>query len=163
VWIQSCGKTAFAAGLAAVLAGAQSPASQSNLIWVTANVIHGDGHLVTNLTAADFEIEDNGQPPEIAAFRNDRIPMAVAIMVDVSRSLESNYSLIRRAVGTPATRTRAEPSATARPPNSRGASGGTTGRRSGTAPRAASTPSPATVKRRGVASNGRARTRSPCA
>ena len=67
-----------AASLAAAALSAplptQTPASQPNLIWVTANVIHTDGHLVTDLTANDFEIADNGQKREIAAFRSDRIP-----------------------------------------------------------------------------------------
>jgi VWFA-related protein len=84
-----------AAGLSML---AQSPASQPATVWVTANVVHRAGHLVTSLEAKDFEIEDNGQKREIATFRNDRIPVAVAIMVDVSRSVQSNYGMVRRAV-----------------------------------------------------------------
>lgn len=107
MWSRSSGRTllcaAGAASIAAttlsVLVGAQPPPGQPPLIWVTANVVHSDGHLVANLTAADFEIEDNGQRREIATFRNDQIPVAVALMIDVSRSLETNYNLIRRAVG----------------------------------------------------------------
>ncbi len=78
---------------------AQSPASQPQLIWVAASVVHDDGHLVSNLSARDFEVVDNGQRREISVFRNDPIPIAIAIMIDVSRSLEANYALVRRAVG----------------------------------------------------------------
>jgi VWFA-related protein len=88
----------FVLGLSTLIL-AQSPAGHPDLIWVTASVVHEDGHLVTNLTAKDFEIEDNGQKREISVFRNDPIPIAIAIMIDVSKSLEANYALVRRAVG----------------------------------------------------------------
>ena len=81
---------------AVVLDARQTPSA--NTIWVTANVIHRDGHLISDLTAADFAVTDGGQPRDITAFRNDPIPIALALMVDVSSSMESNYSLIRRAV-----------------------------------------------------------------
>lgn len=66
--------------------------------WLSVNVMQADGRLVTNLTAADLEVEDNGEKREISSFQNDPIPVALAIMVDVSASMESNYGLVRRAV-----------------------------------------------------------------
>ncbi|HET9371164.1 MAG TPA: VWA domain-containing protein [Vicinamibacterales bacterium] len=87
--------------IAAAVAGAAATTQQpppANLIWVAGNVIHQDGHLVTKLSAADFAVADNGAPREIVSFRNDRIPIAVAIMVDISHSMEPNYGLVRRAV-----------------------------------------------------------------
>jgi Ca-activated chloride channel family protein len=83
----------------ALLLGAyQSQSTLASNIWVTVNVVHQDGRMVTNLTATDFEVLDNGEKRPITTFRNDPIPMAVAIMVDVSSSMEGNYGLIRRAV-----------------------------------------------------------------
>jgi VWFA-related protein len=83
---------------AALLHGKQPPAGTPNTIWVTASVIHRDGHLVSNLGPADFDVKDRGETREITTFRNDPIPIAVALMVDVSASMEANYGLVRRAV-----------------------------------------------------------------
>ncbi|HKV98688.1 MAG TPA: VWA domain-containing protein [Vicinamibacterales bacterium] len=88
---------------AVVLTARQAPAPQ-NLIWIAASVVHADGHLVTDLTAADFEILDNGQRRPVTEMRSDRLPIAVAIMVDVSPSMETNYGLVRSAVASLATR-----------------------------------------------------------
>ena len=88
----------LALAAAALIDARQSTSGGSSTIWLAVNVIHKDGHLVSNLSAADFEIEDNGAKREVTTFRNDPIPIAVAIMVDVSSSMESNYSLVRRAV-----------------------------------------------------------------
>lgn len=76
----------------------QGPATDRNTTWVAVNVMHKDGHLVTSLGARDFEIEFNGEKREVTAFRNDPIPFAVVIMVDVSGSMEANFGLVRRAV-----------------------------------------------------------------
>jgi Ca-activated chloride channel family protein len=96
-------KAVLAAGLALLTlagfpGGRQGPATRPDTIWVTVNVLHKDGQLVTNLTAKDFEIEHNGEKREVAVFRNDAIPIALAIMIDVSSSMETNYGLVRRAV-----------------------------------------------------------------
>ena len=80
----------------------QAPAPQ-DLVWIAASVVHADGHLVTDLTAADFEVTDNGQRRPIAAMRADRLPIAVAVMVDVSPSMEPNFGLVRSAVASLAT------------------------------------------------------------
>jgi VWFA-related protein len=83
---------------AAVLARQSPTTAPPNTIWVTANVMHEDGHLVADLTANDFDITDNGETRAISVFRNDPIPIAISLMVDVSSSMESNYSLVRKAV-----------------------------------------------------------------
>ena len=66
--------------------------------WVTASVIDKDGRLITDLTKDDFEVRDNGTVREIIAFRNDVVPVAVAIMVDISLSMADNFATTRRAV-----------------------------------------------------------------
>jgi len=67
-------------------------------IWVTASVIDKDGHLITDLTKDDFEVRDNGTLREIIAFRHDVVPVAVAVMVDISLSMVDNFATTRRAV-----------------------------------------------------------------
>lgn len=90
----------IAAALAAfaLIASPQSPATSPGTIWVAANVIQKNGQLAPSLTAADFGLTDNGAPQSIVGFRDDPIPYALAIMVDVSSSMEANYGLVRRAV-----------------------------------------------------------------
>ena len=73
------------------------PASPDR-IWVTATVIDESGRLVTSLGKDDFEIRDNGSVREITDFRNDVVPFAVAIMVDISLSMVDNFTTTRRAV-----------------------------------------------------------------
>ena len=90
--------TALALAVAAAPGHAQGPATAANIVWVTVNVLHRDGQLVTGLAASEFEIEDNGEKRDITVFRRDTIPIALALMIDVSGSMETNYGLIRRAV-----------------------------------------------------------------
>ncbi len=67
-------------------------------IWVTVSVIDKDSHLVTNLTKDDFEIRDNGIARGVGSFRNDVIPFALAIMIDLSSSMGTNFSTMRRGI-----------------------------------------------------------------
>jgi Ca-activated chloride channel family protein len=65
---------------------------------VTATVIDKDGRLVTDLTRDDFEVLDNGVAREITVFRSDAIPFAVAILFDVSLSMDNNTYTMRQGV-----------------------------------------------------------------
>jgi len=89
---------AIVVAAAAAATARQTPATAPGTIWIAASAIHQDGHLVSDLTAADFVVTDNGDPRDISTFRNDRIPIAVALMIDVSSSMESNFGLVRTAV-----------------------------------------------------------------
>ncbi|MEZ5316121.1 MAG: VWA domain-containing protein [Vicinamibacterales bacterium] len=86
---------AAATALAAV---ARGQAGQAGVLWLAVSTVGPDGRLLADLTAGDFVVEDHGEPQEVAVFRNDPIPIAVSIMVDVSASMEANYGLVRRAV-----------------------------------------------------------------
>ena len=57
------------------------------------------GHSAPGLTAADFRILDNGQPPErITYFEcESNVPLRVALVIDVSDSVAYSYSLERSA------------------------------------------------------------------
>jgi Ca-activated chloride channel family protein len=65
---------------------------------MTATAIDKDGRLVTDLTKDDFEVLDNGVPREITVFRSDAIPFAVAILFDVSLSMDNNTYTMRQGV-----------------------------------------------------------------
>jgi VWFA-related protein len=78
-------RKAFLAGAAALLVlvpvHAQTPPStfqaEVNLIEVDAAVTDADGHFVAGLTAADFELFDDGEPRKIAAFSFVDIPLSI--------------------------------------------------------------------------------------
>jgi Ca-activated chloride channel family protein len=67
-------------------------------VYVTATVIDRDGRLVTDLTKDDFEIRDNGVARDITIFRNDTVPFAIVIMLDISGSMLANLGEMRRGV-----------------------------------------------------------------
>jgi Ca-activated chloride channel family protein len=105
VWIRSCGRTAFAAGLAAALstvalakvgivaaaAGAQFK-SGTRAVPIYATVTDPSGGLVTDLTAADFLIDDNGARQTVSVFTNDIQAITIAILLDISPSLFPVFS-----------------------------------------------------------------------
>jgi Ca-activated chloride channel homolog len=85
--------------LAAVLAShtyaAQGPGSGRgarfrsgvDLVTVSATVVDGEGHLVTGLPREAFEIFEDGERQRIAQFTNERVPISVAVLLDVSDSM----------------------------------------------------------------------------
>ena len=60
-----------------------------NLIEVYATVTDQRGAAVTNLTAADFRVAEDGSPQTITAFAAGEFPLAVAIGLDRSFSMGS--------------------------------------------------------------------------
>ena len=58
-----------------------------DLISVTATVIDGDGHLVTGLPREEFVVYEDGEPQAIAQFTNERVPVSLAVLLDVSDSM----------------------------------------------------------------------------
>src|SRR5688500_5052811 len=77
--------------VAAIGVLAQDPAgkfqSGANLISVTATVIDREGHLVTGLPIEAFEIFEEGERQTIAQFTNERVPVSLAVLLDVSDSM----------------------------------------------------------------------------
>src|SRR3954468_20809038 len=62
--------------------------SAVDLVTIQALVRDARGRLVNGLTAADFEVHDNGQLRPIVSFRSDRqSPLSLAILVDMSGSM----------------------------------------------------------------------------
>lgn len=81
--------------LAASLAGAALSAqdrparfrSGVDLISVTATVVDREGHLVTGLPREAFEVFEDGEPQTITQFTNERVPVSLAVLLDVSDSM----------------------------------------------------------------------------
>jgi Ca-activated chloride channel family protein len=74
--------------------------SSADLVTIQASVRDSRGRLLNGLTAADFEIRDNGQARPILSLRSDRqSPVSVAILIDTSGSMRlgSNMAMARQA------------------------------------------------------------------
>ncbi len=62
--------------------------SAADVVTIQASVRNGRGRPVQGLTAADFEVRDNGQLRPILSLRSDlRSPVSLAILVDMSGSM----------------------------------------------------------------------------
>ncbi len=74
--------------------GAQQPETRPvfratvDRVTMNATVRDQRGRPVTTLTAADFHLLDNGQPRAILDFQRDTAPMALAILADISGSMD---------------------------------------------------------------------------
>ena len=58
-----------------------------DVVTVTATVVDGNGRLVTGLTAADFLVYDDSREQPITQFSNERVPVSLGILLDVSDSM----------------------------------------------------------------------------
>jgi len=85
--------TAWAALAAAAVA--QSPVIQQRkplrsnieLTVVTATVRNADGQLVPGLPKEDFEVYEDGERQPIAQFTNERVPIGLGLLLDISDSM----------------------------------------------------------------------------
>jgi Ca-activated chloride channel family protein len=60
-----------------------------DLVTVSATVRDGKGRLVTDLNQKDFEVIDRGEKRAINEFRSERAPLSLAILFDVSGSMNT--------------------------------------------------------------------------
>ncbi len=60
-----------------------------DLVTVSATVRDGRGRLVKDLTHKDFEVIDRGTRRTISEFRSERAPLSLAILFDVSGSMDT--------------------------------------------------------------------------
>jgi VWFA-related protein len=92
---------ALAAAFGAVATAQEAPKTgavfKSGVEVVTLSTVvrNRDGRLVTNLRAEDFEVRDGGEPRPIIAFRSDPTPISVALLFDVSGSMDVASNLAR--------------------------------------------------------------------
>jgi Ca-activated chloride channel family protein len=61
--------------------------SRVDLISVTAAVVNENGGLVTGLPKEAFEIYEDGERQTLSQFTNERVPVSVAVLLDVSDSM----------------------------------------------------------------------------
>lgn len=59
-----------------------------DLVTVSATVRDNKGKLVTNLNQQDFQVIDRGERRAISEFRSERAPLSLAILFDVSGSMD---------------------------------------------------------------------------
>ena len=82
---------ALALGAAALLVAQESRPrplrSSIELTVVTATVRDGEGRLATGLPRDAFEIYEDGTPVAIAQFTNERVPLGLGLLLDVSDSM----------------------------------------------------------------------------
>src|SRR5436190_10838569 len=71
--------------------------SSVDLVRVTAVVRDQKGRFVQDLTLRDFEITDGGQSRPITDFRHDIAGVSVALLFDVSGSMEAQFGMAREA------------------------------------------------------------------
>src|SRR5258708_1359406 len=77
----------------AVAAAPAAPAQKAplrssiELTVVTATVRDADGRLVTGLPKEAFEIYEDGERRPIAQFTNERVPLGLGLLLDVSDSM----------------------------------------------------------------------------
>jgi Ca-activated chloride channel family protein len=88
---------ALAIVLTPLLASAQGTADNQqatfrsgvDLVTLSATVRDGKGRLVKDLTRKDFEVIDRGERRVINEFRSERAPLSLAILFDVSGSMDT--------------------------------------------------------------------------
>jgi VWFA-related protein len=70
---------------------------ETQLVSVPAVVTDRTGRPLTGLSAADFQILEDGRPQKIANFSTTEAPFEVALLLDTSGSTREDVGLIRRA------------------------------------------------------------------
>jgi VWFA-related protein len=68
------------------------------VVPIYATVVDRSGRFVPDLTAADFEVIDNGRPHEITVFESATLPIRMALMVDESPSVVASSDRMIAAV-----------------------------------------------------------------
>lgn len=63
----------------------------TDIVPIYATVRGNDGHLVTDLEQSDFSVLDRGEPVPLALFSNEDQPLTVAVMVDLSGSVNAPW------------------------------------------------------------------------
>ncbi len=73
---------------------------ESNLVLIDATVKDKSGRVIDGLTQDDFEVAEDGVPQKISHFSRDQLPLAVALVVDLSTSITPFLRPLRYATQT---------------------------------------------------------------
>ena len=71
---------------------------QVDEVTLQATVVDAKRHLVTTLSAANFQVFEDGQAQQITSFRREDIPVSIGIVVDNSGSMRTKRSAVTKAV-----------------------------------------------------------------
>ena len=71
--------------------------SQTASVYIYATVQGRDGRLVPNLQQSDFTVFDNGRPQPITVFDNTPQRITLALMFDMSNSMDKVHGRLRTA------------------------------------------------------------------
>ena len=87
---------AFAAG---VCVEAQRPAFRStiDLVMLNVTVTGPGGKYVSDLSADDFQVTEDGRPQEVAFFSPATVPLSVSLVLDTSSSMDEEMPLSKQA------------------------------------------------------------------
>jgi Ca-activated chloride channel family protein len=84
----------FSAATIAVFASQQPPLRDDRLfqsgidiISISATVTDKDGHLITGLGREAFEVYEDSTPQRVTQFTNERVPVGLGVLLDVSDSM----------------------------------------------------------------------------
>lgn len=82
--------------LAAMLAAQPQPATApgAELRTLTASVVDDKGRPLTDLSAVDVALVENGVARDLVSFKPDTRPLSVAIVLDSSAALDSSFRLV---------------------------------------------------------------------
>ncbi len=74
---------------ASFVAGAQTPVFRGGVetVEVTVTVTDANRRLITGLTRKDFAVYEDGRPETITHFSNQRVPVSLGVLLDVSDSM----------------------------------------------------------------------------
>jgi len=61
--------------------------SSVEVIAIAATVVDTEGHFVTGLPREAFEVSEDGRPQPITQFTNERVPVSLGVLLDVSDSM----------------------------------------------------------------------------
>src|SRR5262245_36989548 len=80
---------AFVLALVVIVAGGQAPPFRSGVetVHVTVTVVDASNRLITGLTKDDFQVYEDGQAQPITNFSDQRVPVSLGVLLDVSDSM----------------------------------------------------------------------------
>jgi Ca-activated chloride channel family protein len=80
-------------------AGAQRPPFRSSVDVIAMNVTVTDAsrRYVTDLERQDFQVFEDGRPQELAFFQKSGLPLALALLIDTSASMDQNLAVAQEA------------------------------------------------------------------
>jgi len=79
----------FIVFIVATVAARQAPPFRSGIetVTVTVTVVDAGNRLITGLTRDDFQVSENGQAQPITQFSDQRVPVSVGMLLDISDSM----------------------------------------------------------------------------